>query len=52
MHLHFEHPNPRGRCIWLRMRGPGRIAIQSAFGHIHDEGAYLSAYSAATSIQW
>jgi uncharacterized protein (AIM24 family) len=58
MELHFDHPAGtvwgyrKYRCIWLRLYGPGRVAIQSVFEHIEHESGYLSNYSRATSKQW
>jgi uncharacterized protein (AIM24 family) len=58
--LHFEHPRPSGRSIWawgerylwLRLQGPGRVAIQSAYGHVHDPGNRIVGTSAATEYRW
>jgi uncharacterized protein (AIM24 family) len=58
--LHFEHPATRGlsfwrwgeRYLWLRLVGPGRVAIQSAYGHAHDPGGYIVKSSGATRYQW
>jgi uncharacterized protein (AIM24 family) len=61
--LHFEHPAGSGnwalwtrswtnRSIWLRLYGPGRIAIQSVFERLEGEGASLANFSSATSVQW
>ena len=58
MELHFDHPAGSVwgyrtyRCIWLRLYGPGRIAIQSVFERIEHESGNLSRYSRATSNQW
>ena len=60
MWLHFEHPgNPMAswgswgnRYIWLAMRGPGRIAIQSSYGRLEDPGRSLSGASYNTTSQW
>jgi uncharacterized protein (AIM24 family) len=60
MQLHFEHPNTglmswgyyTNRCIWLRLIGPGRLAIQSVFEHVEREGGNLSSYSYATTRHW
>ncbi len=44
MFLHFEYPRGRywfssarwqAKSIWLTLQGPGRIAIQSSFHHLH-----------------
>ncbi len=56
MELHFEHPagltGLNSRALWLKLRGPGRVAIQSVFEPL--EGEHLSIYdhSAATSQYW
>src|ERR1700761_6976608 len=47
MHLHFEHPAGTwsswrswgNRYLWLRLQGPGRVAVQSHFEHFHDPGS-------------
>jgi len=61
LELHFEHPSTRGwsswrswsnRYIWVRVHGPGRVAVQSAFEHLHDEGATVSRSSGYTRHQW
>ena len=63
MHLHLEYP--RGgtfswgifsswyyRHIWLRLYGPGRVAIQSAYKHMEENGRSIVNYSPATQAQW
>jgi uncharacterized protein (AIM24 family) len=60
MHLHFEHPAGTWRSwrswgdryIWLRLTGPGRIAIHSAYDRLEDAGNSLSGSSPATRQQW
>ncbi|HEX7665235.1 MAG TPA: hypothetical protein VF407_12005, partial [Polyangiaceae bacterium] len=60
MQLHFEHPQSHSfnffaftqRYLWLALYGPGRVAIQSAYGHFHDPGRNLVRTSGATSHQW
>jgi len=60
MHLHFERPgmtfmgwgNWSNRYLWLRMVGPGRVAIQSVFARIEGEARNLSGCSYATEQQW
>jgi uncharacterized protein (AIM24 family) len=60
MWLHFEHPGNSmaswgswgSRYIWLAMRGPGRIAIQSSYGRLEDPGRSLSGASYNTTSQW
>jgi len=58
--LHFEYPRTSGvsfwswgeRFLWLNLRGPGRVAIQSAFGHFHDPGERIVDTSPATEQRW
>ncbi|HUA20758.1 MAG TPA: AIM24 family protein [Bryobacteraceae bacterium] len=60
MQLHFEHPRSgfnlwgrwSNRYFWLRLWGPGRVAVQSAFEHMHGEGQYLANCSPATEVRW
>jgi len=60
MQLHFEHPNAgfmswgyyTNRAIWLRLVGPGRVAIQSVFERVEKEGANINSYSYATIQRW
>jgi uncharacterized protein (AIM24 family) len=60
MHLHFEHPNTvfRGwgswsnRYLWLRLSGPGRVAVQSKFDAIEGESRNISNFSYATEQRW
>jgi len=60
MQLHFEHPRSgfslwgrwSNRYFWLRLWGPGRVAVQSSFEHMHGEGQYLSNCSPATEQHW
>ncbi|PWT89377.1 MAG: hypothetical protein C5B54_09010 [Acidobacteria bacterium] len=60
MQLHFEKPSGTWqswrswgeRHLWLRLFGPGRIAVESAYGHFHDPGYSLSDSSPATTHQW
>ncbi len=60
MNLHLEHPNAgmfswgswTNRAIWLRLSGPGRVAIQSVFERVEQEGANLSSHSYATIQRW
>ena len=60
MQLHFEHPNTgvfrwgyyTNRCIWLRLIGPGRVAIQSVFERVEHENASIVSNSYATTWQW
>ena len=58
--LHFEHPHAKyslwgswgNRYLWLRVTGPGRVAISSVFEPTEGEHESLRSYSAATSRQW
>ena len=60
MHLHIERSSYMGgnwftvgpRHLWLQLRGPGRIAVESAYGHFHDPGRAISGHSYATIQQW
>ena len=60
MHLHLEYPHGpqriswlssyRQRSLWLRLIGPGRVAVSSVFGHTSHEAVRSS--SSATQHQW
>jgi len=60
MQLHFENPHSQWnlwmsynqRYLWLRVMGPGRIAIQSAFEPVEDDGQTITQTSPATRQQW
>ena len=60
MHLHFEHPSTMfqgwgswgNRYVWLRLVGPGRVAVQSVFAKHEAEGRSMSDFSYATQRQW
>ena len=60
MQLHFEHPNSKWnlwmsyiqRYLWLRVTGPGRVAIQSAFEPVEDNGRNIISHSPATRQNW
>jgi uncharacterized protein (AIM24 family) len=60
MQLHFEHPRKTSfslwtygeRYLWLALYGPGRVAIQSAYGHTHDPGHSIVRDSGATRHSW
>ncbi len=60
MQLHFEYPNTRGiswgpqysnRTVWLRMWGPGRVAVQSVYERPESSG-YVQNHSPATVTKW
>jgi uncharacterized protein (AIM24 family) len=58
VHMHVERPSSSTRSIWtwgerylwLSMRGPGRVAVQSAYGHTHDPGGTI--VSGVTEHRW
>jgi len=60
MQLHFEHPASsfitwkpwNNRYLWLRLTGPGRVAIQSVFERIEAGSSEMKRWSAATSARW
>jgi len=60
MQLHFEHPgaiftmwrNWGNRYLWLRLSGPGRVAIQSVFERIEGESRNMTRWSNATATRW
>ena len=60
MHLHFEHPGAffsswgfwSNRYLWLRLVGPGRVAVQSVFDRIEGESRNITGYSYATEQRW
>ena len=60
MHLHFERPQTAfmswgswgNRYLWLRVVGPGRVAVQSAFEHLHGEALSMQGHSYATEMRW
>jgi len=60
MQLHFEHPAGTwsswrswgNRYLWLRLYGPGRVAVQSAYSHMHDNGRNITRHSGATEQRW
>src|SRR5439155_7646636 len=61
MQLHIEHPGNTWRSwrswgeryIWLRLWGPGRVAVQSAFKQMEENANSLSGASTGTTRhQW
>src|SRR5439155_713966 len=40
------------RYVWLRLYGPGRVAVQSAFKHMEDNGRNVNSTSPATQRRW
>jgi uncharacterized protein (AIM24 family) len=60
MYLHFEYPRGQywfssarwqAKSTWLTLQGPGRVAVQSVFGHPEPSGSVRRS-SGATSQQW
>jgi uncharacterized protein (AIM24 family) len=60
MQLHFEYPNTGGiswgsqytnRTVWLRMWGPGRVAVQSVYERPESSGS-VQKHSPATVQRW
>ena len=58
MGLHFSRPHRASpgtpwaeRYMWLHLTGPGRVAIQSAYGHVHDPGGRITG-GKVTTHQW
>lgn len=58
-HLHLEYPRFQGlswfsgydhRMVWLRLVGPGRVAVQSVFAH--QSGERIRGSSGATTQSW
>jgi uncharacterized protein (AIM24 family) len=60
MQLHFEHPAGTwsswrswgNRYLWLRLYGPGRVAVQSAYSPLEDNGRNITQHSGATEQRW
>jgi len=60
MHLHFERPATMfsswgywsNRYLWLRLMGPGRVAVESVFERLEGEGGNISGFSYATETRW
>jgi uncharacterized protein (AIM24 family) len=60
MQLHFEHPQTgfslwgswSNRYVWLRLWGPGRVGVQSAFERMEGENSYVTSCSQATEQRW
>jgi len=60
MALHVEQPSGASvwrsgyqyRHLWLRMWGPGRVAVQSQFGHFHDPGTRITRSSGMSTTCW
>ena len=60
MQLHFERPHTgwnawgswSNRYLWLRLVGPGRVAVRSVFEATEGEEGNISNWSAATERRW
>lgn len=61
MQLHFEVPRMPGmsfwrtwthRHLWLRLHGPGRVAVQSGLKELEENGRSVVDHSGATQHQW
>jgi uncharacterized protein (AIM24 family) len=61
MQLHFEYPSNsqtsfwttwNNRHLWLRLRGPGRVAVQSAYEPMEDNGRAITTHSGASHHHW
>src|SRR5579883_129947 len=60
MQLHFVHPSTGfslwgswgNRYVWLRLWGPGRVALQSTFERLEGENSSITNCSPATRQQW
>jgi uncharacterized protein (AIM24 family) len=60
MQLHFEHPASMfrswgswgNRYVWLRLWGPGRVAVQSVFDRLEGEARPITRCSQATEQRW
>ncbi len=60
MHLHLEYPHSQNmgwrstysyRNVWLRLIGPGRVAVQSIFERA-EASEYITSHSPATNRSW
>jgi uncharacterized protein (AIM24 family) len=60
MALHFERPSTgwsgwgtwSNRYMWLRLTGPGRVAVQSVFERLEGESRNIIKFSYATEQRW
>lgn len=65
MHLHLEYPSSsagmswgffssswRSRHLWLKLYGPGRVAMHSAYDRVGDNGRVIRRHSNATMQEW
>ena len=60
MQLHVEYPQSGvkfwrswgNRYLWLRLWGPGRVAVQSAYEAVEDPGTNFQSTSGHTEYRW
>lgn len=62
MQLHIEYPGSQQflnlwrtwqqRYLWVRLFGPGRVAVQSAFKEMEENGHYITRTSGASASNW
>jgi uncharacterized protein (AIM24 family) len=62
MQLHLEYPGSAGwsnwwtawnnRHLWLRLHGPGRVAVQSAYEPMEDNGRSITRDSGSSERRW
>jgi uncharacterized protein (AIM24 family) len=60
MQLHIEQPSVTWRAwsawgeryLWLLLTGPGRVAVQSAFEPVEDNGSNMTGHSYMTQFHW
>jgi len=60
MKLHFERPASTvrswrswgDRYLWLRLHGPGRVAVSSSSERFEDNGRNITSHSGATERNW
>jgi hypothetical protein len=60
MQLHVEYPHAGvkfwrswgNRYLWLRVWGPGRVAVQSAYERLEDPGTNFQSTSGHTEWRW
>jgi uncharacterized protein (AIM24 family) len=61
MRLHFEYPSTpaaswwtswNNRHLWLQVHGPGRVAVQSAYEPLEDNGRAITGHSGASDRFW
>lgn len=60
VHLHIERPAGTARSwrtwgdryLWIRLWGPGRVAVQSAYERMEDPGSNMRSASPSTEQRW